>query len=40
MFYGQMSPNLTFNVGNHGRRVLQAKEEGDLPACYQSSVQS
>ncbi len=25
--------------GNHGRRVLQAKEEGDLPACYQSSVQ-
>ncbi len=26
-------------VGNHGRRVLQAKEEGDLPACYQRSVQ-
>ncbi len=26
-------------VGNHGRRVLQAKEEGDLPACYQHSVQ-
>ncbi len=23
-------------VGNHGRRVLWAKEEGDLPACYQS----
>ncbi len=22
-------------VGNHGRRVLRAKEEGDLPACYQ-----
>ncbi len=21
-------------VGNHGRRVLWAKEEGDLPACY------
>ncbi len=21
-------------VGNHGRRVLRAKEEGDLPACY------
>ncbi len=20
-------------VGNHGRRVLRAKEEGDLPAC-------
>ncbi len=26
-------------VENHGRRVLQAKEEGDLPACYQRSVQ-
>ncbi len=26
-------------VGNHGRRVLQAKEEGDLPACYLHSVQ-
>ncbi len=26
-------------VGNHRRRVLQAKEEGDLPACYQRSVQ-
>ncbi len=26
-------------VGNHGRRVLQAKEEGDLPACHQRSVQ-
>ncbi len=26
-------------VGNHGRCVLQAKEEGDLPACYQRSVQ-
>ncbi len=25
-------------VGNHGRRVLRAKE-GDLPACYQRSVQ-
>ncbi len=24
---------------NHGRRVLRAKEEGDLPACYQHSVQ-
>ncbi len=22
-------------VGNHGRRVLRAKEEGDLPACHQ-----
>jgi len=26
-------------VGNHGRRVLRAIEEGDLPACYQRSVQ-
>ncbi len=26
-------------VGNHGRRVLRAKEEEDLPACYQCSVQ-
>ncbi len=26
-------------VGNHGRRVFRAKEEGDLPACYQRSVQ-
>ncbi len=26
-------------VGNHGRRVLWAKEEGDLPSCHQRSVQ-
>ncbi len=26
-------------VGNHGCHVLRAKEEGDLPACYQCSVQ-
>ncbi len=26
-------------VGNHGRRVLRAKEEGNLPACLQHSVQ-
>ncbi len=26
-------------VGNHGRHVLRAKEEEDLPACYQLSVQ-
>ncbi len=26
-------------VGNHGRRVLRAKGEEDLPACYQRSVQ-
>ncbi len=26
-------------VGKHGRRVLRATEEGDLPACYQHPVQ-
>ncbi len=26
-------------VGNHGCRVLWAKEEGELPACYQHSIQ-
>ncbi len=26
-------------VGNHRCRVLRVKEEGDLPACYQRSVQ-
>ncbi len=26
-------------VGNHGRHVLWAKEEGDHPACHQRSVQ-
>ncbi len=26
-------------VGNHRHGVLQAKEEGDLPACYQHLVQ-
>ncbi len=26
-------------VGNHRRHVLRAKEEGDLPACHQRSVQ-
>ena len=26
-------------VGDHGRRVLRAKEEGDLPACSEGSVQ-
>ncbi len=26
-------------VGNHGRCVLRAKEEGDLPACYHRSAQ-
>ncbi len=28
-----------FLVENHGRRVLRAEEEGDLPVCYQRSVQ-
>ncbi len=32
-------PKFDILVGNHGRRVLRAKEEGDLPACYQRSVQ-
>ncbi len=31
-------PKYDILVGNHGRRVLWAKEEGDLPACYQYSV--
>ncbi len=31
--------NFDIIVGNQGRRVLRAKEEGDLPACYQRSVQ-
>jgi len=26
-------------VGNHGHRVLRDKEEGNLPACHQHSVQ-
>ncbi len=25
-------------VGNHGRHVLWAKEQGDLPVCYQRSI--
>ncbi len=32
--------NLDILVGNHGCRVLRAKEEGDLPACHQHPVQS
>ncbi len=32
-------PKFDILVGNHERRVLKAKEEGDLPACYQHSVQ-
>ncbi len=39
VFYGQASPNFTFSFGNHRRRVLRAKEERDLPACKQCSVQ-
>ncbi len=27
-------------VGNQGRRVLRPKDEGDLPACHQHSVQN
>ncbi len=38
-FYGQTSPNLTFLLEITDARVLRAKEEGDLPACYQLSVQ-
>ncbi len=36
-----MSDESKFDIlgGNHGRRVLRAKEEGDFPACYQCSVQ-
>ncbi len=37
MFYGQTKFDIL--VGNHGHGVLQAKEEGDLPACYQHLVQ-
>ncbi len=33
MFYGQTSPNLTFLL------EITDEEEGDLPACYQRSVQ-
>ncbi len=25
-------------VGNHGHRILRAKEEGDLPVCLQHSI--
>ncbi len=32
-------PKYDILVGNHGRCVLRAKEEGDLPTCYQYSVQ-
>ncbi len=38
MFYGQTSPKFDI-LGNHGRCVLRTKEEGDLPAYYQRSVQ-
>ncbi len=38
--YGQKSTNVTFlSMNNHGRCLLRAKEEGELPACYQNSVQ-
>ncbi len=39
VFYGQTSPKFDILVGNHGCRVLRTKEEGDLPACHQRSVQ-
>ncbi len=39
VFYGQTSPNLTLLLENYRHCVLRAKEEGDLPACYQRSVQ-
>ncbi len=39
VFYGQTSPNLTLLLENHRHCVLRAKEEGDLPVCYQRSVQ-
>ncbi len=39
VFYGQTSPNLTVLLEITDRRVLRAKEEGDLPACHQRSVQ-
>ncbi len=32
-------PKFGILVGNHGHCVLRAKEEGDLSACYQHSVQ-
>ncbi len=38
MFYGQES-KFDILVGNHGCCVLRAKEKGDLPVCYQHSVQ-
>ncbi len=39
MFYGQTSPFFYIHGGNHGRCNLQAKEEGDILACYQRPVQ-
>ncbi len=36
---GSDKSNFDILVGNHRRRVLRAKEEGDLPACHQRSVQ-
>ncbi len=37
MFYGQTSPNLIFLL--EITDAVSAKEEGDLPACHQRSVQ-
>ncbi len=39
MLYGQTSPNLTFLLEITDAVSSWAKKEGDLPVCYQSSVQ-
>ncbi len=39
MFYGQTSPNLTFLLEIMDAVSSRLKREGDLPACYQRSVQ-
>ncbi len=38
-FLGSEESKFDILVGNHVCHVLRAKEEGDLPACYQRSVQ-
>ncbi len=37
--HGPEASKFDILVGHHGRRVLRAKEKGDLPVCYQRSVQ-
>ncbi len=39
MFYGQTCPNLTFLLEITDAVSSGVKKEGDLPACYQRSVQ-